>query len=116
MAVDLIEKAYPVFQAAVEKVEMGEEITWALSWASIPMPPPQNMVVGYSVYLHMPALHALGAFIQHVFIIPIGSPDALIERAVREQVETLRTQRTRMLTEASNGHGSGPPMGGIIAP
>lgn len=106
MATELITSARPVFAEAVAKAEMGEEITWDLTWATLSTP--QGLIIGYSVYIHIPALHQLGAFLQRTFIAPIGAPASVIERLVNEQVSDLRDERSRLLNQSSNGTGNFP--------
>lgn len=106
MVTELIASVRPVFAEAVAKVEMGEDIAWDLTWVTMSLP--QGIIIGYSVYIHIPALHQLGAYLQRTFMIPIGSPASVIERLVSEQVADLRSERSRLLNQSSNGTGNFP--------
>jgi hypothetical protein len=109
--VELLATIRPVFQQAIESVAWDEDLTWDLQWALVPTP--TGPVTSYLCYVHCPALHVLGAFLQRTFMVPIGTPSLAIERMVIEQIEGLRSERSRLLAEATNG---GPVPGNIILP
>lgn len=115
MAAQLIETARPMFQRAVEKAEFGEEITWDISWGVIPHPMNGQPVGVYLVYVHLPALHAIGAFVQATFPVDIGFKEPVIERTVADNIENLRVRRTQLLQQSANGQSEQPP-GGLVMP
>jgi hypothetical protein len=49
-------------------------------------------------------------------MVPIGTPPLAIERMVVEQIEGLRSERSRLLAEATNGGPAGQAPGSIIMP
>lgn len=101
MPKELLATARPWFASAIEKVEFGEEITWELMLGSLQTP--EGVLIAYSVYLHLPAHHAIGQVIPRTFLIPIGVTEDIIERVIREQVEILRSDRSKLLARATNG-------------
>ena len=98
---ELIAEMRSVFQIAIEKAALGEDVTWDLMWGAIPSPTgPQT---AYLCYLHCAALHMLGALLQRSFAVPIGSQPEVIEHLVGQQVRALFDERSRLLTTQSNG-------------
>ncbi|MGH3546680.1 MAG: hypothetical protein ACRDQU_00840 [Pseudonocardiaceae bacterium] len=109
--VELLESVRPSFREAFEAAAFGEQLVWDITWAVTPTP--NGPMAQLFCYLHVPAPHQLGALLQRVFTVPIGSTGQQIHIHVKAQVEGLKADRSKMLLSA-NGHGGQP--GKLVIP
>ena len=107
MTSELLQSARPVFAAAMSAVDDDDELTWELGWNALNTP--AGMQTGFWVYTHIPAHHVLGAFLQRVFMVPIGVDETTLARIVRDQVLDLKNERRRLLAQQGNGPLPNPP-------
>jgi hypothetical protein len=114
MANELLENARPLFAEAMAEVDNENDLTWELGWNVINTP--VGAQTGFWVYTHVPAHHALGSYLQRVFMVPIGVDEAIIKRIVREQVLDLKNERRKLLSQQGNGQSPETPNQLIIPP
>lgn len=107
MARELLESARPVFAAAMTAADSDDELVWELGWNAINTP--AGLQTGFWVYIHIPAHHVLGAYLQRVFMAPIGVDDETLTKLCRDQVLELKSERRRLLAQQSNGQPPAQP-------